>query len=138
MIHSLIEQARTIVPGQASGSSMGSSQSCQSKGGLTTCTGKINKLSGAISHDAAISNFRVDEIVQVEASFTVESGRLQIALEDPDGILTVAEATPFAPAYLYGLATVESAFDENAVSLKLQALDGDVQGINFEIFITLP
>jgi hypothetical protein len=124
--------------GGSSGSTMGSSQSCQSKGGLTTCTGKINKLSGVISHDAETSNFLVDEVVQVEANFAVESGRLQIALEDPDGSLSVVEATPGTPAYLSGLATVESSFDENAVSLKLQALDGDVQGINFEILITLP
>jgi len=124
--------------GGTGGMVTGSRQSCKSSGGTAFCEGKINKLSGTVTHEAQTSNFRDGEAVLVEALFNIESGRLRISITAPDGTVTLREAAPGAPAELIGIATVDSSMDDNVTPLTLEALDGDVQGITFSIAVTLP
>lgn len=124
--------------GGTGGSVSGTRQSCQSSGGSGTCEGGINRLSGTFTHKVETSFYRKGDAVQVEANFTVESGRMKITLEAPDGSLTTAEASPGTTITLFGLATVDGSMDDTFIPLKLEALDGDVQGISFIISFSQP
>lgn len=124
--------------GGTGGSVSGTRQSCQSVGGLISCEGGINKLNGTFSHSVAASYYRKGESVVVEALFAVESGSMAVSIDAPDGTQTRAEVEPGNPAVLKGLGTVESSLDENTVPFKLQALNGTVEGITFQILISQP
>lgn len=124
--------------GGTGGSVSGTRQSCQSSGGQIRCEGRIDKLTGTFSHEVETSFFREGEAVLVESHFTIESGQMQITIEAPDGTQSTAEALPGTPAVLIGMAAVESSFEENAVPLRLQAVDGAVEGISFMIFVSQP
>jgi hypothetical protein len=124
--------------GGTAGSVTGSRQSCQGGSGEVTCDGKINKLSGTYTLDLETSYFREGDAVLVEAYFTVESGQMRVSIEAPDGTLEETQAVPGEIAILFGLATAESSFDENAVPITLQAVNGDVEGIVFEIYLSQP
>lgn len=130
--------ATSACAGGTGGSVSGSRQSCQSKGGSTTCEGRINKLSGTYSHEVETSAFNAGDVVLVEAQFAIESGQLKVTIEVPDGSLMVVEVFPGTPAVLSGLATVESSIDENAVPLTLQSQNGAVEGVSFIISIRQP
>lgn len=124
--------------GGTAGSVSGSRQSCGGSGGEVTCEGGYNKLSGTYTHEAETGFFNDGDAVLVEAYFTIESGQMKVSIEAPDGSLTETEVVPGTIAVLLGLATVESFIDENTIPIKLQAVDGDVEGIVFEIYLNQP
>ena len=124
--------------GGAEGAVSGTRQSCQSVGGQIACEGRINRLSGTFTHEVETDFYRQDDAVLVEAMFSVQSGRLIISVEVPDGTLSEAEVLPGTPAVLVGLATVISSLEEQAIPIKLQAPDGVVEGIVFDIYISQP
>lgn len=124
--------------GGTSGSVTGSRQSCREDGSEVTCEGGFNKLSGTYTLEVETGFFAESETVLVESYFTVESGQMRVSIEGPDGTLEETLTVPGEIAVLFGLATAESSFDENAVPITLQAVNGDVEGILFEIYLSQP
>jgi hypothetical protein len=120
------------------GTVSGSRQSCQGLGGWISCEGGFDKLSGTFSQRVAASFYNAGDGVVVEALIAVESGRLLVSLTAPDGSQVSAEVVPGTPAVVKGLAAVESSTEENMVPLSLQALDGSVEGITYQILINQP
>ena len=137
-VFTILMMGLSACSGGTSGSVTGSQQSCRGGSGEVTCDGRIKKLSGTYTLDLETSYYREGYAVQVEAYFTVESGQLQISLEAPDGTREETQAVPGEIATLFGLATAESSFDEYAVPITLQAVNGDVEGIVFEIYLSQP
>jgi hypothetical protein len=134
----ILIMAVSACSGGTAGSVTGSRQSCRGSGDEVTCEGGFNKLSGTYTLDVETSFFTEGETVLVEAYFTVESGQMKVSIEAPDGTLEETQAVPGEIAVLFGLATAESSFDENAVPITLQAVNGDVEGIVFEIYLSQP
>lgn len=124
--------------GGTGGSVSGIRQSCQSSAGSITCQGTINRLSGRFSHEVETTFYNQGDSVMVEARFDIESGQMQVSINAPDGSQTTAEALPGTSAILSGLATVTSALDANAIPITMEAIDGNVEGISFNIRIRQP
>lgn len=135
LVFSLLLLAASACSDGTGGSVSGTRQSCQSIGGSITCEGGINRLSGTFTHEVETSFYNDGDTVRVDAEFTVESGQMKVSIQAPDGSLTEAEASPGTPATLSGMASVESTWEENVIPITLQALDGNVEGISFEISI---
>jgi hypothetical protein len=128
----------TACSGGTSGSVSGSQQNCREGGGEVICDGRINQLSGTYNFEVETGYFNEGDPVLVEAYFITTIGSMKVSVEAPDGSLTEAEVVPGEIGVLLGLGTVESAIDENAVPITLHAVDGDVEGITFEIYLTQP
>ena len=124
--------------GGTAGSVTGSQQSCRGGSGEVICDGRINKLSGTYNFEVETGFFNEGDAVLVEAYFISTIGSMKVSVEAPDGSLTEAEVVPGEIGVLLGLATVESSIDENTIPITLQAVDGDVEGITFEIYLSQP
>ena len=128
----------TACTGGTGGSVSGTRQSCQSSAGAINCQGTINRLSGRFAHEVETTFYNEGDAVLVDAEFEIESGQMQISITGPDGSQTIAEALPGAPATLSGSATVTSAWDATAIPITLEAINGNVEGISFDISINQP
>ncbi len=124
--------------GGTGGSVSGTRQSCQSSAGSITCQGTINRLSGRFTHEVETTFYNEGDTVLVEARFDIEAGQMLVSNTAPDGSQTTAEAMPGTSANISGLATVVSSWDANAIPITLEALDGNVEGISFDITISQP
>lgn len=124
--------------GGTAGSVSGSQQSCRSSGDEVICDGRINKLSGTYDFEVETGFFNEGDAVLVDAYFIITTGSMKVSVEAPDGNLTETEVVPGEIAVLLGMATVESSIDENTIPITLQAVDGDVEGITFEIYLSQP
>lgn len=124
--------------GGTGGSVSGTRQSCQSSAGSINCEGTINRLSGRFTHEVETTFYNDGDAAFVEARFDIEAGQMQVSITAPDGSQTTAEALPGTPAHLSGLATVTSAWEANGIPITLEALDGNVEGISFDINISQP
>jgi hypothetical protein len=124
--------------GGTSGSVSGTRQSCQSSGGIGTCEGQINKLSGAFTHKVKTDFYREGDPVFVEIDITVQSGELRLTIESPDGFVSSIQVSPGTTNKLTGIATVDSFMDEVYLPLSLEALNGDAEGLDFAISFSQP
>lgn len=138
LVVSLILLAFSACSGGTSGSVIGTRQSCQSSGGIVTCQGRINKLSGTYSLDLETSYFSEEDVVRLEAYFTIEKGKMKVSIDAPDGSHVEVDVAPGSEGILIGLTTVESSMEENVIPITLQAIDGDTEGIDYEIYFALP
>lgn len=130
--------AASACSGGTGGSVSGTRQSCQSSGGSGTCEGSINRLSGTFNHRVETGFYRKGDAVQVDANFSIESGQMKASLEAPDGSLTTIEVAPGMTGTLSGIATVDSSMDEVFIPIRLEAMNGNVEGISFMISFSQP
>ncbi len=124
--------------GGTGGSVSGTRQNCNTSGGTGSCDTKINKLSGTFTHKVETGFYNQGDPVFVEVDVTVQSGQMKMTIESPDGFVTSVEINPGTTNTLTGIATVDSSMDETFIPLKLEALDGDVEGIEFTIAFSQP
>ncbi len=124
--------------GGTGGSVTGSRESCQVVSGTGTCVGSYNRLSGIYTHKIETEFYQEGDLVDIDALFSVESGRMKISFEGPDGMVVTAEVAPGSPASLSGMAVVDSFTQENFIPIKMEALNGNVEGISYTIDFRYP
>ena len=124
--------------GGTGGSVSGTQQSCNSSGGSGTCDARINKLSGTFTHKVDTGFYNQGDPVFMEVDVTVQTGQMKMTIESPDGFVTSIEVNPGTTNKLTGISTVDYSMDEKFIPLTLEALDGDVEGIEFTIAFSQP
>jgi hypothetical protein len=112
-----------------SGSVSGSRERCSHSVGSGRCTGSFRKLSG--TYTLNVENDRIFDgtEIQVDALVSVESGPLKVWIRSPGDETTSVEVLPGPSATLTGIAVG----DADEFDVKFQALDGQAEGVSYEI-----
>ncbi len=119
---------------EGGGSVSGMRGTCRSIGDSGSCDGGYNRLSGVYRQRLDLDFYQSGDAVQVDATVTVESGRVRISITAPDGTLTSAEAVSGSPASISGLGTAaRGAAGTTYLSITYEAIDGEVSGLAYAI-----
>ncbi len=119
--------------GGSGGSVIGSRQSCQIVNRNGSCQGGFSRLRGTFTHQIEVTAYRRGDAVQVEGTFSTQSGVLIVRITAPDGTVTTTEITPQSSGTVSGLATADSSFDDIYIPIVVEAVDGEAQDIEFSI-----
>jgi hypothetical protein len=119
--------------GGTSGSVIGSSSSCRQGGGGGTCEGRYRTLRGSYGEDIEDESVDSGDSVQVKVDVSVESGRVSVSVETPDGERAGATAEPGQPASLIALAAGEW----EGFEVRFEAVEGEAGGVSYTILYEL-
>lgn len=119
--------------GGTSGSVLGSSSSCRQGGGGGSCEGRYRTLRGTYGADVEDENIDTGDSLQVQVDVSVESGRVSVSVEAPDGERASATAEPGQPARLLALAAGEW----EGFEVRFEAVDGEASGVTYTILYEL-
>jgi hypothetical protein len=115
--------------GGTSGSILNSSQNCKTGGGTGSCTGRIGKLNGTYGMNIEDGDIFSGDPVEIEITVSVESGLVEVSVEDPDGKRYSIQVEPGDQATLLGVST--GGFD--GFEITFQAVDGQAQNLSYDL-----
>jgi hypothetical protein len=120
--------------GGTSGSIVGGRESCTHRGSSGVCDGTWKKLAGTYGKDVENESISSGDAVDVQVQVSVESGKVRVSLQSPDGEESSVEVEPGKAATLSGMA--EGSFEEFEV--RFEAVEGEASGVAYTISYQVP